>query len=135
MKKLIITVNGKQYNVDVEVIEDNDVTTMMSPMSYESHPMDAHIPASHHGSAGTPKSKARPLNADDSHTLASPLNGTVLEIHTAPGKTVKENEVVIVLEAMKMKTNISSPYIGVVKSVDVSVGESIETGQTLLTFE
>ena len=116
-------------------MEDDEYTGAMNQMSHESHPMEASISASHLNPTPQPKAKSIANKATDSNILASPLNGTILEIHTANGKSVVENQVVIVLEAMKMKTNISSPFAGVVRSVEVSIGESIETGQTLLTFE
>ncbi|MDQ1265111.1 MAG: glutaconyl-CoA/methylmalonyl-CoA decarboxylase subunit gamma [Bacteroidota bacterium] len=132
MKKLLITVNGKQYEVDVEVIEDDEESNHI----YYNPPSTAPQPypgANVQISGKAPKSK--PIQQGDPKTLTSPINGIVLEIPVKEGQQVKENDILFVLEAMKMKTNISSPFSGVIESVKVSVNDNIESGQILLTFE
>jgi biotin carboxyl carrier protein len=133
MKKLMITVNGKRYEVDVEVVQDDDAAEVQAPFhppvrtvnSYVT-PVTAPLP--------TPPSKGK-TSGQDKKTLTSPINGVLLEIPVAEGQAVKHNDVLFVLEAMKMKTNISSPQTGKVKSIKVKVGDKIEAGQVLLTFE
>ena len=71
----------------------------------------------------------------DKKTLASPINGIVLEIPVKEGQVVKENDVLFVLEAMKMKTNISTAATGKIKSIRVKVHDTIEAGKALLAFE
>jgi biotin carboxyl carrier protein len=76
---------------------------------------------------------SNPLNKNKQ--LNSPLNGTVLEINVQPGSNVREKEVLLAIEAMKMKTNIFSEFAGTVKSVNVSVGDKVSQGAILITFE
>jgi biotin carboxyl carrier protein len=71
----------------------------------------------------------------DSKTLTSPINGVILEIPVKAGQAVKQNEILFILEAMKMKTNISSPQDGTIKDIKVRTGDRIEAGQILLSFE
>jgi biotin carboxyl carrier protein len=78
------------------------------------------------------KSKA---TGADKKTLTSPINGVILEIPVKEAQAVKQNDVLFVLEAMKMKTNISSPQTGKIKAIKVKVGDKIEAGQALLVFE
>lgn len=130
MKKLLITVNGKRYEVDVEVVQDDDMIQSQPAFRPPVRTMDSYV---------TPVSAPLPTkskqSATDKKTLASPINGVVLEIPAKEGQQVKENDVLFVLEAMKMKTNISSPQTGKVKSIKVKVHDTIEAGQPLLTFE
>lgn len=131
MKKLLITVNGVRYDVDVEVVEDDEATyhqTYYQPTVRSQATPSAPRPAA---------PSTRPVNAGsgDSKVLSSPLNGVVVDIHVVPGKKVKMNDVVMVVESMKMNTNISSPFEGVVKSVEVGKGDNIEAGMTLVIFE
>jgi glutaconyl-CoA/methylmalonyl-CoA decarboxylase subunit gamma len=137
MKKLLINVDGKQYEVEVEVISD-DEDAILPPyyrqnvprveMAHPVAPGDA--PAAAH-SAPAPKNKVK--QPVDGKSVTSQMNGIVLEIPVSVGQSVKENDVVIVLEAMKMKTNISAPFTGTIKSIDVKVNDNIEAGQVLLT--
>ena len=130
MKKLMITVNGKRYEVDVEVIQDDELIETQPPFRPPSRTMDSYV---------TPVSAPLPTKskggAADKKSLTSPINGVVLEVPVKEGQAVKENDVLVVLEAMKMKTNISSPQSGKIKTIKVKAGDKIETGQILLTFE
>jgi glutaconyl-CoA/methylmalonyl-CoA decarboxylase subunit gamma len=129
MKKLLITVNGKRYEVDVEVVQDDDL--METPVSKPPvRTMDSYVTP-----VTTPLPTKPKGGGTDKKTLTSPINGVILEIPAKEGQTVKENDILFILEAMKMKTNISSPQTGKIKSIKVKVGETIEAGKPLLTFE
>ena len=52
-----------------------------------------------------------------------------------PGDAVKRNDVLMVIEAMKMNSNVASPSGGKVRSVEVAVGDTVQQGQVLVTFE
>jgi biotin carboxyl carrier protein len=127
MKKLMITVNGKRYEVDVEVVADDEMIETQPAFRPPVRTMDSYV---------TPVTTPLPTKSKgDKKTLTSPINGVVLEIPVKEGQTVKENDVLFVLEAMKMKTNISSPQAGKVKAIKAKVGDRIEAGQVLLNFE
>lgn len=128
MKKLLITVNGKRYEVDVEVVQDDDADQV--PVRPPVRTMDSYVTP-----VTTPLPTKPKQQAGDKKTLTSPINGVILEIPVKEGQSVKENDVLFVLEAMKMKTNISAPFAAKVKTVKVKVGDTIEAGKPLLTFE
>ncbi len=138
MKKLRISVDGKQYEVEVEVLQDDEnqilpsyyQQTAFAPPTLAAPPVAAAPVA-----APTAKPKAKQKIAVDGNALTSPINGVVLEVLVKPGQAVKENDVVAVLEAMKMKTNVASPKDGEIASVDVNMGDRVETGQALVTFK
>lgn len=130
MKKLLITVNGKRYEVDVEVVQDDEAIEAQPPFRPPVRTMNSYITP-----VSTPLPTKPKVSAGDKKSLTSPINGVVLEIPVKEGQAVKENDILFIMEAMKMKTNISSPQTGKIKSIKVKVGDTIEAGKVLLTFE
>jgi glutaconyl-CoA decarboxylase len=126
MKKLRITLNGKSYEVDVEILKDDAPTMPYMPMA--SAPMAAPAPSA--APAAAPKASAP---AAGGNTLTAPRNGVVIEIPVKVGDAVKTGQVVVVLEAMKMKTNISSDRDGKIAAVNISPNDSVEAGQVMFT--
>ncbi len=83
-------------------------------------------------SAHDARSKAR--SADGEHVI-SPMHGIIAQLRVAAGDTVAENQVVAIVEAMKMMNEIVSPRAGKVGSVDVKIGETIESGAPIVSFD
>lgn len=132
--RLNITVEGKTYEVDVEVAEEPSggpvryVTTGSG--SGAAAPTPAARPA-----APAPTGGAGREPADEGRACRSPLAGVVSEVAIKPGDEVSADQPVLVLEAMKMFTTITSPVSGKVKAVDVAVGDAVKQGQLLVEFE
>ncbi len=61
--------------------------------------------------------------------------GKILRIEANPGQAVEEDDVIIVMEAMKMEIPVVSPGDGTVKSIKVEVGQSVEAGEELAEIE
>jgi methylmalonyl-CoA carboxyltransferase small subunit len=83
---------------------------------------------------------AQPLSptdadADDEKICRSPINGLVISVNAVPGQTVEPNEVIIVLEAMKMETQVLAQRKATVKSVQVRPGDSVKVHSVLVEFE
>lgn len=128
--KLKITVHGVAYEVEVEVLDPGDgfpAPRQPQRQAGQSRSSEAPPPRrqSSHGFDG----------AKGSGAVTSPIAGTVLEIRCKPGDQVSSGQVVLVVEAMKMKTSIAAPTDGKVKSVPVAVGDSVREGQTLVELE
>jgi biotin carboxyl carrier protein len=138
MKKLRVTVNGVSYDVEVEILEDDDdggagygynLTNMPMPQAMP-QPAGPRVTMPH------PKPAAPPaLSGGAVNELTSPIAGVVHEVKVKVGETVKENQPVVVIEAMKMNTNISSPVTGQVKDIKVTAGDAVQQGQVLIIFE
>ena len=64
----------------------------------------------------------------------SPLPGTVIEIFVKPGDKVEAGQVIVIIEAMKMKNSIRSVYSGTIGEVLVSAGQSVAHKQALIKF-
>ena len=132
--KLLITVQGIQYEVDVEVIDDSPKKPTIEPPS-ASPSVHRTLPAT-----PAPASPERPAThkasaAGDSKNIVSPLAGNVFKVEVKPGQAVKANDVLLILEAMKMETPIKSPGDAVIKSVLVSQGDSVAAGQDIIVLE
>jgi acetyl-CoA/propionyl-CoA carboxylase biotin carboxyl carrier protein len=80
--------------------------------------------SSHHSSSG----------AGDK-SIKAPMQSTVVKLTVSAGDKVVEGAQILVLEAMKMEQSIASPRDGVIKTVKVSVGETVPSGTVLVEFE
>lgn len=136
MKKFIATVNGKQYEVEIE-LADGQENNLQSLGNYQPRTISSISPRS---SANYSKHKAdaaarAKTSANDENSLAAPFNGVILEVNVNIGDSVKEGDALFVFEAMKMKTNVASPRDGVIAELLVSAGDTIETGKILLKYQ
>jgi acetyl/propionyl-CoA carboxylase alpha subunit len=68
-------------------------------------------------------------------TVTAPMPGTVIRLLVAPGDSVKARQPLVVLEAMKMETPLTSPYDAVVRAVNVAEGEQVAGGAVLVELE
>lgn len=67
--------------------------------------------------------------------VKAPISGKIIDIFAGEGIKVKEGQVLIVLEAMKMEIQLKSPKSGTIKNIKSSKGQSVKTGEALVTFE
>ncbi len=75
-----------------------------------------------------------PVQAGDGDPQGAPLAGNIFKVLIKPGQAVDEGEVVIILEAMKMETEIRAFRRGVIGSVNVAVGDAVSVGDSLMTI-
>lgn len=133
MKKLRVTIEGKTYEVLVEVLED---TAPASPApSVAVHPSPAALPVVAPASAPAPA--VVPAAAPKSASTAAgdvpcPLTGKVVSIDVKVGDAVQEGAQVATVEAMKMNTYIYAPRAGRVIAILVNPGDGVEEGTALL---
>ena len=121
MKNYRITVNGTAYDVAVEELGATAAST----------PVAAPAPAV----APAPKAAAPAASgAAGSVKVAAPMPGKILAIKANNGQAVKKGEVIMILEAMKMENEITAPEDGTIASINVGVGDSVESGDTLATL-
>jgi biotin carboxyl carrier protein len=64
-------------------------------------------------------------------TISSEVNARVVQVKVQPGQTVQQDEVLAVLESMKMEISITSEAAGVIKAVHVTEGVVVEEGQAM----
>lgn len=117
MHHLKVTVSGKVYEVQVELLET---------------PVQAAVPA-----VQSVKNAPNRENSNSGASLAivSPLAATVVSIDTTVGAQVQAGQTVVTLEAMKMNTIVTASEAGLVKTLEVAVGDSVEEGQVLISMD
>ncbi len=129
--KLKITVDGKVYEVDVEVAEPDAPQPGYVPPAASTR-----VPAASRPTTAPPARTATPAPvADESKVCRSPIAGVVVRILAQVGQAIQVNDVLLVLEAMKMETQITSPIAGKVARVNASAGDAVQPGQVLVEFE
>lgn len=114
----MVKVNGKSYAV---VIDGNKAS-----INGKSYDFDV--------SEGAEIDTNQKNNLAEIASVKAPLPGVVLKINVAIGDSIEESMVIMVLEAMKMETEIRSSVVGTVKSINVKVGDQVAAGQELLTL-
>lgn len=129
--QLTLTIDGKKYVVDVEVVEGEEVR--MSPALPTSTIQSGQVetPPPRPQAAATPAADGLP----DDKVCRSPIAGIVQRVNVQPGQQLQVNDLLVVLEAMKMETNITAHAAGKVKKILASVGEAVKSGQALIEFE
>ena len=128
--KLKLGIDGKDYVVDVEVLEDDTaVPTYLPPHEGPTtlQPVTSPVP----GAEATPFS----AGVDEKKICRSPLAGVVMHLNVQPGQQVQTHDLIMVLEAMKMETNITAPTAGKIKKVNVAQGDGVKVNQSLVEFE
>ena len=131
--KLQITIDGRVYEAEVEILEDDDLSPRSPAYApYQPAPLAApSIPFS-----GTHAQSQEPEDgADEEKVCRSPVRGLVIKVNVEPGQAVEANELIVVLEAMKMETNVTAHRAGIVKSVSVAPGDSVKVNQIVVEFE
>lgn len=135
--KYTATLNGKQYEVELERIDAYEPmprygeapAAAPSPVAAPAAPAPAPAPAA---PAPAPAPAAAP--AAGATTVEAPMPGKILNIKVSAGQAVKFGETVIVMEAMKMETEIVAPADGTVAQILVKAGDAVDTGAALVTL-
>jgi methylmalonyl-CoA carboxyltransferase small subunit len=128
--KLKVTIDGKTYEVEVEATEAEPRRPgYISPSSAAAH---ARVAAP---SVAPPAQPVGGSPTDEGKVCRSPIAGIVVKVSAQVGQTIQANDVLIVLEAMKMETTITSPVAGKVAKVNAVVGDPVQGGQVLIEFE
>ena len=122
MSKYRITVEGKTYEMDVELIGANGA--VVAPVAKPAAPV-----------AAAPKAAPAPAAAKPaevgSGSVLAPMPGTILKVLKATGDAVKAGEVVLILEAMKMENEITAPADGTIGSLNLTEGSTVAGGDLL----
>ena len=116
MKKYIVTVNGTQYEVMVEQVEESDTVQSTTP-------------------ATAPRAPKATKEKGGAIKITVPMAGTINEMLVKVGDRVTRGQTVCTLEAMKMVNNIPAPQDGVVVTIEVSAGAMVESDAVVITLD
>ena len=130
--KYKVTLNGRTYEVEVEagkamLLDEYEAVVPSAPAAAPAAVAAAPVAAP----AAPAPAAAAPVAGE---AVVAPMPGTILKVNVANGQAVKEGDLLVVLEAMKMENEIFAPKAGTVAQVLVNKGSSVDTGATLVVI-
>ena len=120
--KLRISLEGQSYDVDVEILPE----AAADPMEFESG-----VPIPPSVRRPPPPIDTRP----EDRICRSPIAGVIVSVAASINQKMRQDDPVLVIEAMKMQTTIGAPLDGIVEAVHVVPGELVKPGQPLCTLQ
>ena len=123
-----VTLNGRTYEVEVEagkamLIDEYEAIAPAAPAAAAPVAAPAAAPAA-----------VAPVATVAGEVVAAPMPGNILKVNVQNGQAVKEGDVLVILEAMKMENEIMAPRAGTVAQVVTSKGATVDTGDTLVVL-
>jgi biotin carboxyl carrier protein len=148
-KRYLITIKGKQYEVEVGDLSTSPVTVMVDGIEYQvevpgrgaqgtlpAQPAATPRPAAPPPQASAPAAPPRPaVPAGGDGTVRALMPGRIVRVNVTAGAPVTAGQPVLVMESMKMENTITAPKDGTVRSVMVNEGDSVQYGQTMMEIE
>lgn len=128
LKKLRVTVDGRAFDVVVELLDESGTLPVRPPVASAALP----VPPLPVAAPAAPAAGPRP--AAGAGGVPSPLAGKVVSVDVKPGQSVAEGAQLLTLEAMKMNTFVYAPRAGTVTAVHVTAGQAVEEGVALVTL-
>ena len=129
--KYKVTLNGRTYEVEVEagkamLLDEYEAVVPSAPAAAPAPVAAAPVAAA---PAAAPAAPAAPVAGE---AVTAPMPGTILKVNVTAGQAVKEGDLLVVLEAMKMENEIFAPKAGTIAQVLVNKGSSVDTGAALV---
>lgn len=140
MKKFIITVNGKAYDVEVSevVAGGKPVTRPTRPTPVAAPVVAPQAPEVTKPVVAETKEETKEATSVEvpqgATTVTAPMPGKILSVAVAKGDTVEAGQVLCVLEAMKMQNEITAPNSGTVVAIHVEPNQTVATAETLISL-
>ena len=129
--KYKVTLNGRTYEVEVEAGKAMCVAEYEAFVPAAPAPVAAAPVAAAPAAAPAAPAAAAPVAGE---AVTAPMPGNILKVNVTAGQAVKEGDLLLVLEAMKMENEIFAPCNGTVAQVLVSKGSTVDTGATMVVL-
>lgn len=118
LRKFNITIDKKEYYVEMEELGVTQSATTQTPVATQEDP--------------APSEPASSTSATDAQQ--SPMPGKILDIKVNVGDSVQENQVVLILEAMKLENEIVAEKAGTITAIHTQAGATVNSGDALITI-
>ena len=132
--KLQIAIDGKAYEVEVEVLQEDAPAAPFQLHALPRFSLDRSV-NSRAAQRRTRSPRAPTATSTRPRSAAVPVAGVVIRVNIQPGQQIQANDLMMVLEAMKMETNVTAPTPGVVKTIKVQPQDAVKVNQVLVEFE
>lgn len=129
-RKYIVKVNNRAYEVEVEEIGKRP---SRPPLPLPTGPKSVSVTVPQVASA--PPSRSQATMADGLKVVPTPMTGTIIKIMCMVGQEVKEGDVLLKLEAMKMETSLSTPVAGTITEIKCTEGQTVHAGEPLVVLK
>ncbi|MDO9026658.1 MAG: DUF2118 domain-containing protein [bacterium] len=126
-RKYIVKVNNKAYEVEVEEVGKKPA---LAPIPAPTGPKTISVTVPQAAAPAPGKSQA-PV-AEGQKVIPAPMTGTIIKVLCQVGQEVKDGDVLLKLEAMKMETSLSTPVAGKVVEIRVKPGQTVTAGEALV---
>lgn len=131
LRKFRIKINEKEYMVEMEEL---GVAPGAGPISAPAAAPVAPVSAPAAPAQAAPVAAPAVVPTGEGLTMDSPMPGNILDVRVKVGDQVKENQVIVILEAMKMENEIVAPQDGVITALYVTKGSPIDVGAPIVTI-
>lgn len=132
LRKFKIAIDGKEYLVEMEEIGGVQQPVQAPVAAAPAAPVAA--PAEQAAPAPAPAPAAAPVSAASGDAMTAPMPGTILRLLVNIGDEVKENQPLMILEAMKMENEVVANHAGKVAGIHVNQGQVVNAGDALITI-
>jgi biotin carboxyl carrier protein len=135
--KLQIGIDGKTYEMEVEIVQEDKPQRAFGYVPIHAPPTTLRgvTAAEQAPAAGTPKAQAAESPVEENLVVRCPVAGVVVHINVKPGQELNTDDVIMVLEAMKMETSVTASHPGKVKTIRVAEGDGVKVNQILIVFD
>lgn len=148
--KVTVSVQGRIFEVDIENLENHPIIARVDNRIYKVIIEDMPNPIIHHGwnkpefplqkaiekGNGKPKPGNGRLKKNyQIDAIYSPIPGVVISINIVENQEVQQNQIICVIEAMKMKNFIRAPKNGVIRSIPVTTGKAVRANEVIAFYE
>ena len=121
LRKFRVKLNDKEYMVEMEEIGNPEGVNFVETPVVLSAPVTQDMPV--------------PTGSVEGTTIIAPMPGNILDIKVNVGDKVEINQVLLVLEAMKMENNIVAPHAGTVVAIQAAKGTAVDVGETMVVIK
>ncbi len=143
-QQVLVKVDGQEFIVEIKDLSASPVIAVVDGETYEvvleertaqprTEPVETEAPPKVESATEKPAPKQEEIAVEGA--ITAPMPGDIVEVNVQPGQKVLKGDALCVLDAMKMKNIIYSPREGTIAGVEVSVGQAVDYGAVLITFE